>query len=285
MEITIISIAAYARSGTTFLGKVFNYHRDVIFVGEIDQGIKRYMTQPSFVTKQCSCGEVFGECPFWTEVFSRLKDYFTSASYDELIRNEKFLQDLFSTIHRVSGARYIVDSSKGIEHVLRMKRIFAEDHYLLYIIRDPRAIIHSRNKTRVNLLKKGHHPNPRMARKQTLLTFYDAFEWVSLNRKMHASYRSLPQTMFTLYESWEGNFPEKFFEFARFAGLEPVEGYTDPHILMGNINRYQTRDIEFRCDLSWKESMSLFRKSVVTVITYPFILLKGLRFEPSRGKQ
>ena len=121
LKLIIAYVASRPHSGSTLLALLMNAHSQVISVGELKQLLRH---------QACTCHGLQPEdCPFWSQVAASVYE-FVGLSLDELTLidggdDEKFLRDnqaLFSALALVSGCSIIVDSSKSLHRLKRLRR-------------------------------------------------------------------------------------------------------------------------------------------------------------------
>ena len=129
---TIVYIASRPHSGSTLLALLINAHSQVISVGELKQLLRH---QP------CTChGLPPEECPFWSQVAASVYES-VGLGLDELTLIDggddlTFLRDnqaLFSALVSVSGCSIIVDSSKSLHRLKRLRRAVGDGAQLKLI--------------------------------------------------------------------------------------------------------------------------------------------------------
>ncbi len=167
----ILFIVGSSRSGSTLLERLLNELPGVVSVGELQRVWRR-----GFVENQlCSCGQPFHDCAFWGEVRGRLAPSdsldaaaIEPAAVDRLSRRvlktglrravapaddrAVFLtvwRHLFTAIAQISGARWLVDSSKDPIYAAHLGRLPGFDTRYLHLVRDPRAVAFSKIRRRL----------------------------------------------------------------------------------------------------------------------------------------
>ena len=135
--VRVVFIAGYARCGSTLLERMLGQIDGFESFGEL-----RHVWFRSFHDNQlCGCGLPFHECPFWTKVVDRAFGGFDRVDAESIWRNKRWvdnpvstpriltggwtrayrrrmaayvrpLRALYTAIQEVSGAEYLVDSSK-----------------------------------------------------------------------------------------------------------------------------------------------------------------------------
>src|SRR5262249_2977788 len=157
----------YARTGSTLLDRVLGGIPGFASFGEM-----RHVWDRGFRGNQlCGCGVPFRECPFWTEVareafggfdavraesVSRTKravaafwnlpriagrGRWSSAGYRRRLEEYRdALSRLYRAMQRVSGARFLVDSTKDPQHAFVLSGIRGFDVRFVHLVRDSRAV-------------------------------------------------------------------------------------------------------------------------------------------------
>ncbi len=199
----ILFIVGSSRSGSTLLERLLNELPGVLSVGELMRVWRR-----GFVENQlCSCGQPFHDCAFWGEVRARLPDAaaITPEAVDRATRRALkaglgrsaspasdpagFLdpwRQLFTAIAQVSGARWLVDSSKEPVYAARLAGLPGFDTRYLHLIRDPRAVAFS--KMRRRLRPEIHWTQAYMA---TRTAWASAGSWNQAQRQVEIAQRQM----------------------------------------------------------------------------------------------
>ena len=161
----ILFIVGSSRSGSTLLERLLNELPGVVSVGELQRVWRR-----GFVENQlCSCGQPFHDCAFWGEVRGRLAvggdldavaaDSLSRRVYKAGLRRAhatddqaafvRYWQHLCTAIAEVSGARWLIDSSKTPEHAAHLGALPGFDTRYLHLVRDARAVAFSKMRRRL----------------------------------------------------------------------------------------------------------------------------------------
>jgi LPS sulfotransferase NodH len=196
----VLFIVGASRSGSTLLERLLNELPGVMSVGELQRVWRR-----GFVENQlCSCGQPFQDCPFWGEVRQRLQadgsladvgtvDALSRRAFRRGLRplptGEAILAHwsrLFGAIADVSGARWLVDSSKDPVYAARLARLPGFQTRYLHLIRDPRAVAYS--KMRRRLRPEIHWAEAYMA---TRSAWGSAGSWNRTHRLAEAAHRAV----------------------------------------------------------------------------------------------
>lgn len=158
-RIKVIYIAGLGRSGSTLLDMIISTSEKVFSVGEIYKF--NNLKHSKF---QCSCGESFKKCQFWSKFIENkervniinrvnVKDYLSAINYlyNPLVKhvafsnksdNEALLSKIDSMIKK-KGFEYILDSSKDIGRLIELSDCRGIDLYPIIVIRDGRFVADS----------------------------------------------------------------------------------------------------------------------------------------------
>jgi len=140
----IIYISGAGRSGSTLLDILLGNLNDHLSLGELNF----LMINGIIDNEYCSCGEKVQDCVFWSSIIiewnlvrSLNNEEFLLAQ-NKYLRNKKSLQNLFNyffptglykalindmellylTLFKVSGKKYLIDSSKNAQNLLILKK-------------------------------------------------------------------------------------------------------------------------------------------------------------------
>jgi hypothetical protein len=308
----ILYIGGAGRSGSTVAERFLASAMDCFPVGELrrvwDQGITE--------NQSCSCGMPFLECPFWREVFQRAFGGFASFETlnatrlrplvdryrripwhwmasrkglgvgKETAAFHRLLTRLYQEILAVSGARFILDSSKDAPYAYVLAANPALDVKLLHLVRDSRAVAFSWQRRRVR-------PEVRDREEFMLQLSSSASSWIwltenlfvgafprdkFLGRLAYESFVEDPQALVDRLES--AGFPRRTLE-----GSEPLSESELPvrHTVAGNPNRFNRGPLSLRADREWVRKMETEPFVKVTAMTFPLLKLYGYPLRRSRS--
>lgn len=299
-QVRVLFIGGYARTGSTLLDRLLGQIEGLESFGEV-----RHVWDRGFLGNQlCGCGTPFLECPFWREVvdvafggfdgvdaraISRIKrsvDAFwdiprlltgaRTATYRrrmDAYRNA--LASLYGGMQRVSGAKYLVDSTKDPQHAYVLRSIPGFDVRFVHLVRDSRPVAYSWQRVR---------RRPEVVWEPRDMPRYppvrSALAWDLANVAAEATRRLGFPYVLIRYEDLVRN-PRA--ELNRILGALDLGSdelaYLGPntarlgiaHTVAGNPVRFRAGEIEIRPDDEWVRGMRPFRRAVVTVLTWPLL--------------
>lgn len=308
MEIKILHIISYPRSGSTILGLAFDQYNGASYLGEVSALFTH--TWDRLCT--CSTHEPVrvNDCELWKPVLKEaklvLQNHELWDSENPGIRRElrsSFLKnaakeingkkignlDIIQTILKIvfNGASkhgnndLIIDSSKDLDYFRIMQHCFNEKHVPLHLFRDSRAVVYSGRK------------NPSVPGKATPLSPWRsakiALGWGGKNLliKKYVS-QSKGRSYNLLYEDWclspktitdniVANLKSKetmqspFFSDATFKISKPC------HSFFGNRSRKASGEVTIKSDQSWSVGMDKNYIAISTIISFPFLKIYGYK--------
>ncbi|MBD3200094.1 MAG: hypothetical protein GF316_08765 [Candidatus Lokiarchaeota archaeon] len=123
----VVFICGAPHSGSTLLGLILGSHPETFYAGEANKSRFLNSKDPTMEDRFCKiCGP---ECRIW-------------GNYDSSLE-----KDLYEQLRRLTDKKIIIDSTKKVEWLKKRSEAlnFKEDkQYLIYIMRDGRAVINSR---------------------------------------------------------------------------------------------------------------------------------------------
>lgn len=270
-KINLIYLLGAGRSGTTLLATLLNNHSQIETLGEMHQ-LYEFIEEG----KKCSCGENLKTCKEWS--FSKaflennISEYRNISEKKEahqnifrlLLKNTedkqylKIQEEIFKHIQQERQSKWYVDSSKYIARFLLLKKSQKLNIKGVYIVRDPRGVVHSFQKK----VQTSKAPLSALLYYNTINFFG---EWV---------YRKHQDIMKVRYEDLVENPAQTLAKIYRHVFEEEIqpevlpEYFKMPHIVGGN--RMKTKQkIKIKPDKKWK-SIKRYKQIFYYLIALPF---------------
>lgn len=303
MSYTTVYIGGAGRSGTTLLEILLGNQQASVCVGEV----REYFDYTRDKSMPCGCGEFICECSFWQKVNTSLesqgidlnemgdiskrltqsrnlwklpfiKRY--SSDWTKLVQST---QALYDTVARLSGAKYIIDSSKSAMQLAVLKEFKNKDELkVIHQIRDPRGVAYSWSQNIKQIeTESGLVEFPRRS-------FYlSGIRWLMENAAMEYISRGLYCSKVS-YEKLADNPTRTIGDALAVVGLKVEEfeiSATESkvislqpylsHSIGGNPMRQSADGVAIKCDMKWKKELSPFRKLGLGLLTYPSLKRYG----------
>ncbi|MEM0993326.1 MAG: sulfotransferase [Bacteroidota bacterium] len=305
----ILLITGSGRSGSTLLSKLLNEIEGSFNVNEL------VFTHLNGVERDypCNTGDKFSESPIWLKIMAsyRQKNEVDLLKYEphripntrKLVGAQLFpfyktdeannayfkayqqaIKDLYDAIFEATNASMIIDSSKIAPFVNVVAQMEAFDIFVLHLVRDPRAVAYSWQKTikrqdvdaGTNLFMEKRTPTRSSIRWQLVNIFAE-----SLKHKSALKYHYLK------YEDFAKNPAHHMAAILNFLGKSPREiPVEDKQIhlkavdygIWGNPNVRQQKDVvKVRYDDTYKQKLSFGARLTSTVMSMPMLLKYGYR--------
>ncbi|MBI4260401.1 MAG: sulfotransferase [Actinobacteria bacterium] len=302
---TIVFVAGYGRTGSTLLDRLLGQVEGFASFGEL-----RHVWDRGFIGNQlCGCGSPFHVCPFWMDVAGRafgsmdrvdahavsrdkravdelwqvprmLTGGWTRRYRERFGRYRAAVEALYRAMAEVSGARFLVDSSKDPNHAFVLGTIPGFDVRVVHLVRDGRAVAFSWRRARARPeITWRTQDMPRFPALRTALA-YDA-----TNLAAHATRLAGQDYTFLRYEDLVGDLrgelgrvlggigaPEAPLDFL---GPDGTATLGTAHTVAGNPVRFQEGPVPVRADEEWRERMAPGDRLLVEALTFPFLLAYG----------
>jgi hypothetical protein len=303
-RIKVLSIVGPGRSGTTVLASILGEVEGAVTVGEL-----RWLWRRGLLERRpCGCGLPPEECPVWAKVLAEgvtgrdeTVEEVAAAQVELGSRRNRLrairggtspggdwpaLQTvravsarLLPAIADVTGSRVIVDSSKRAQDAAVLAGLDGIDHYVLHMVRDPRAVVFSwqRRKTiRVAVETRD------MATRGLLSS---VLRWTENSLGAELLRRRIPRDrwMFLRYEDFAAAPRATVARIIEFLGEQADPPFLDDrnvvlgqnHTVAGNPNRFRTGPVTVSADDEWRRALPRRRQSAVRALTWPFLLRYG----------
>jgi hypothetical protein len=308
-RVTVLSVVGAGRSGTTVLASILGEVPGCAGAGEI-----RWLWQRGVVDERpCGCGKKPSECPVWSQVIERCLS--TPGPDGMLPTVEGILaaqQELGETRHRprvlrsgaggdddwaalrlvrhvtgvavrtfaeVTGAGVVIDTSKRPLDAAVMGGVPGVDHYVLHVLRDPRAVAHSWR--RAKAFSVGDETRTMGTRRLPATVR----RWLASALGTEALRRRLPREHWLRlrYEDFCAHPVESMDGLLSMMGVTGRPPFEDAstvrlqpnHIVAGNPSRFTVGSVRIRVDEEWKTAMSRRDQLLVVGSTWPLLRRYG----------
>ena len=251
----ILYIAGYSRSGSTILDIILSNHPEITGVGEVTFLVEDWADSD----RQCSCGMPYQKCEFWKGLFSNpalLADLTSLVQKIEkrssvprlllgaISREDRevyfdYQNQLLAHIVSQTGSSIVVDSSKSARLALgrfvALRKVAAQDVYVLHIVRDGFAVMESQLITGDNWVLEGRTAPNRWPALRTAIGWVTTNIWVPLLGRLIGSNRY----MWLRYEDFIEKPAEALKAIGQFCGF-------DSSLLINRVNQGEYFDVGHR---------------------------------------
>lgn len=289
----VVGIGAWDRSGSTILAEVIGSGPGVVSVGELnnlwDRGVRR--------NRPCACGERFWECRFWNPVMDRafpgeegrrLAEAVASAAdrmtnhgliWQRLTGRSEHRLDIYveglarlhAALAEITEGAVIVDSTKMPWHLEATGRIDGAELWLLHLIRDPRGVVNSHQKS---LRYDNDSADPEMMDRHGWM--FTTAGWVYRNMMLAALWGRNDRYLRVIYEDFCADPRRTVSEFMQTLGLaHPTFESTNQivlqpgHSVSGNPVRFARGAVTIRADDAWRSELTPLIRGSVGLATLP----------------
>lgn len=316
----VLSIVGPGRSGSTLLAGILGEPTGAVDVGEL-----RWLWQHGVLEgRPCGCGVPPVECPVWSAVLVKTlgdlpapgagtaadREVFDvvaamerlggrpvrtrtirSASrpeprWHDLALVRAVTADLLVALAATTGARMVVDSSKRPVDAAVMAGVPEVDHYVLHLVRDPRAVAFSWGRVKE---RAGPGSAP-MARRGAASS---AERWMENNLGSELLRRHVPgeRWLRLRYEDFvaaPGPTLDRLLGWLGEPGPSPIgaDGTVElhgNHSVAGNPVRFTTGPVPIRADDEWRRALPARHRALVTTLTLPLLAHYGYPLSPARA--
>jgi hypothetical protein len=314
----VLSIVGPARSGTTIIGNILGEVRGIANAGEI-----RWLWRRGLAERMpCGCGLPPVECPRWSRVLDTMRrtwlpaaddDAVTAAvdgvsrAQDEMLARRNRLRaisaasgrdtgwaalrcmraltvDMCASLADVSGESLIVDTSK-LPHLAAILAGAREvDHYVLHLVRDPRATAFSWQRRKALPVADG------LATMATMRPVASVRNWSKAGVEAELLRRFVPRDrwLFLRYEDFVAGPAAAIDRVLGFVGVAAPSPFVGPdtvhlgtnHTMAGNPNRFRTGSVRIVEDDEWKSRMARRDRTVITAAALPMLVRYGYPVRP-----
>lgn len=306
----ILYIGAWSRSGSTLLASILGEHPGVFDTGEL-VALPDYFEQ-GFDGTLCGCGKQHAECEFWSLLWPEFQK--TSAAGHSgtlslarkrygrvrprqlyrVMRAERrrdretpahdyarSITDLYSTIANMTGARVIVDNSKGMSRALLATRLADANLAVLHVVRHPGAIAFSWRRATINRASFG--------------PLDSSLRWLVSNLGWEGFHRANPHIpyMVVRYEDFAREPRKVVSEIIDYVGVQSEPSpflsgnevrLSVNHTVAGNPSRFRTGDVTIVPDDAWRSQISLADRLLALAPAFPLLHRYGYMPRWKRGQ-
>jgi hypothetical protein len=303
-QVSVLSVVGAGRSGTTVLASILGEVPGCASAGEI-----RWLWERGVLEgRPCGCGEKPLLCPVWAPIVEHV---LSTPGPDGTVPTAEAIvaaqQELDETRNRLrvlrgaagerdwpalsltrhvtamvvrdlaeaTGAQVVIDTSKRPLDAAVMAQIPDVDHYVVHMLRDPRAVTHSWHRAKAfsvgdQTRTMGTRKLPATVRRwlanalgtEALHRQVAADHW---QRLRYEDFCADPVGSMDRLLSMMGVSGRPPFENASTVHLQPN------HIVAGNPSRFEVGSVRIRVDEEWKTAMSRRDRRLVTSSTWPLL--------------
>lgn len=304
-RIDVVYLGGFGRSGSTVVERVLGAAHQWVNIGELVD-LARSVAPAD---ERCGCGEPFSTCPLWSqvgeiafggwapEVLDRLISLQRAAARQRhlpgllagrpptsgpLIDLRADYERIYRAVAEVTGARVIVDASKGPALGLALAGMPGVDLRMLNVVRDPRAVAWSWQRH-----VERPHTTGGAEEMWRIPPRRSAAQWAALQLEMEAMARwgGMPFARLR-YEDFVADPITSLVAAGETLGvsltadaLPAVQDGTvelgPSHGLSGNPGRFRSGGIALRADDGWTHLMPARDRAVVTALTLPLLSAYG----------
>lgn len=290
----IVYIAGTGRSGSTLLDVILSNHQATFGTGELGTFFMEWARGG-----RCTCGELYPECEFWSEVIRKMLIAFPDLTPQtgELISRRvesssgpwpapfrRHADDrqryaaLWGTIMRaisdISGKQIIVDSSKSSRPASRRVSALSKwagfELFVIHLVRDPRALMWSAMRGSNRLLEANKKGTFKGGVVRALITWNMTHASVHLNRLTNA------RLIRIRYEDFTANPVETLTKLGDFLALDMnavieclsnQQPFASGHGIGGNRMRRQG-PVHIKVDEEWKTALPKYAR-ILASLSWP----------------
>jgi hypothetical protein len=187
--------------------------------------------------------------------------------------------DLCSSLAEVTGAGLVVDTSKQSAVAALFGGVEQIDHYVLHVMRDPRAIAYSWQRPKLLPVSGGSTTMATMGPVTSVGLWWEDSLAAELLR------RHIPRDrwLFVRYEDFVARPRSTVDEVLAFLGLATPGPFVDQdtvelgtnHTIAGNPNRFRTGPVRITEDDEWKAGLARRDRMITTAAAFPLLRRYG----------
>jgi len=299
----VLFIAGWGRSGSTLLATLLGQLDGFFSAGEVN-----YIWDRGFLEdRPCSCSRAFHACPVWHEAIAHLR-VLSDGDFRQMVRTrETFrtrhcwqaalrpwnssadlqlyaerLASVYHGIHKTTGCRVVVDSSKFPAHAFILDRLAGMDVRIVHLVRDPRATAFSWERRKL-------YDDPVGSRRKYMKRIgpiSSSLRWDSINLLVEYLWSDNPDSYYQRirYEDLVAN-PMGGIQSIRdmVAEYGPVDFFPSSdtamidvtHELAGNPSRFSAGAVQIRQDNEWRAKMPSWKRYGIALMSLPLLYRYG----------
>ena len=305
----VLSVTGAGRSGTTVLASILDGIDGWSSAGEMRRLWERGVAEG----RPCACGQVPERCPVWAPVVAqtlltsdgkpsddalqRIVDAQHAlspwrrrvrvlrsaaggdAAWSELQQVRTAMGAGLAAFAHVTGARVVVDTSKRAEDAAVLAAVDGVEHYVLHIVRDPRAVVHSWRRA------KSFYAGGSQRTMGTRKLPSTVRRWIENCLSTELLLRQLPpgRWLRVRYEDFSENpraVVDQIISLLDETGQAPFEDdhtvrLGANHIVAGNPSRFTTGSVKIKADDEWSTRMPRRDQLFVEWATKPLMRRYG----------
>ncbi len=299
-KVKILYILGSGRCGSTLLEEILSGATDFFATGEL-MFLWDGRVQENYL---CGCGQDFATCSFWGNILTKyFDDSETALDYEflrrsiyrnaikifakyfgikikpdnDFMRYSSIIENLYKTIHKVSGTKVIIDSSKATFYGFFLSSFQDFDIRFVHLTRDPRGVAYS-------WMKKTRRPETIGNNKYLpqWSSLHGTLDWLKHNTAAHILQLTGGRYLRVRYEDLveePQKLLSKIFEHVDLESVKLVNNgkfsMHSNHTVAGNPMRFNTNKQVLKLDNVWKKALSRSQIIMISTITFPLSLLYG----------
>ena len=309
----VLSLVGAGRSGSTILSSILSEVPGIFGAGELRWLWARDLPQQ----RLCGCGAAPAGCPVWAPTVERALGVPPAAQQgadaaavlreiaeaQHLVagwsRRRRLLTSpdegpgddpetkvvtraavsLLDALFEVTASRTIIDASKRPQEAALLAASGAFDHYVVHMVRDPRAVVHSWRRVKPLPAATGRTAMGTRSQRRTLMRWVENAVGAELLRRHVPADRWL----FVRYEDFAAEPRATVRRVLDLLGEPGDPPFTSDdtvvlgpnHTLSGNPNRFTTGPVRIVPDHEWSQRLSRRDRTMIEATTLPFLLRYG----------